>query len=282
MQIVQEKVWLQQHQSFGCFEFRSDRSDGPYHIHPEYELTQIVTGSGYRLTGDHVGYFEPGDLVLHGSNLPHLYHSWPQSQTPVHSIYMQFKLESIGILNVPECRNIRTLLDSSARGISFSESFQKGGMKLIRRLQQSRNANRVALFLELFEYLYGDPEKVTLASIGYQSSNTTRHTQRINKVITYILENYQNSIQLTHLAEIAHMQPQSLSRFFKKQLQKTIQDYITEIRISHATKELLHSDKSIVEISFEAGFSNLSNFNRLFKRRIGKTPREYRMNLMSP
>jgi AraC-like DNA-binding protein len=70
----------------------------------------------------------------------------------------------------------------------------------------------------------------------------------------------------------------AFSRFMKKRAGKSYIEYFNDLRLGVATRALIDSTKTISEISFESGFNNLSNFNRIFKKRKGLTPNEFREN----
>ena len=72
------------------------------------------------------------------------------------------------------------------------------------------------------------------------------------------------------------MTPVSFSRFFKLRTGKSLSDYIIDIRLGHATRQLVDSMKTVAEICYECGFNNLSNFNRIFKKKKGCSPKEFR------
>ena len=72
------------------------------------------------------------------------------------------------------------------------------------------------------------------------------------------------------------MTPVAFSRFFRLRTGKTLSDYIIDIRLGYATRLLVDSQRTIAEIGYDSGFNNLSNFNRLFKRKKGMSPKEFR------
>jgi len=74
---------------------------------------------------------------------------------------------------------------------------------------------------------------------------------------------------------IHHFHPElELGRPFKALL--------LEMRVSHACKLLVETDATIIVITQQCGFTNLSNFNRRFKAFSGTTPREYRARMLKP
>lgn len=72
------------------------------------------------------------------------------------------------------------------------------------------------------------------------------------------------------------MSPSSFSRFFKLRTGRSLSDYIIGIRLDVAARELVSSKTPIAEICFNSGFNNVSNFNRIFKKNKGCTPKEFR------
>jgi AraC-like DNA-binding protein len=72
----------------------------------------------------------------------------------------------------------------------------------------------------------------------------------------------------------------SFSRFIKKRTGKSFVDFVNSHRIGIAAQELLETNKSISEICFECGFNNISNFNRIFKKKQGCTPGDFRNNFI--
>lgn len=81
---------------------------------------------------------------------------------------------------------------------------------------------------------------------------------------------------LDHMGKVARHEGASLMRFLKKWTGKTFIDNLNEIRVAEAVCRLTDTSDSISEICYRCGFNNLSNFNRVFKRRRGSTPTEYR------
>jgi len=68
----------------------------------------------------------------------------------------------------------------------------------------------------------------------------------------------------------------SFSRFFRRATNRTFRGFLNQVRIGHACRLLLETDRTVTEICYESGFSNLSNFNRQFLRLRRATPRDYR------
>ena len=91
-------------------------------------------------------------------------------------------------------------------------------------------------------------------------------------------KNYNEEISLIKIAEIANLTPTSFCRMFKLKTKKSFVEYLNEIRVSNACKLLIETDMGIAEIAYKCGYKAASNFNQLFKKIIGTTPKEYRKN----
>ena len=118
----------------------------------------------------------------------------------------------------------------------------------------------------------------TLASSSFAKVEVSSDSRRVQKVKSYIEQNYKKEIRLTTLADIAGMSPSAFSRFFKLHTGRNLSEYIIDQRLGYASRMLVDSTNSVAEISYSCGFNNLSNFNRIFKKRKGCTPTEFREN----
>ena len=110
---------------------------------------------------------------------------------------------------------------------------------------------------------------------------TLDNSKNINIVRSNLKQNidhYKEEIRLSKLADLVGMTSVSFSRFFKLRTGKNLSDYIIDIRLGFAARLLVDSTMSIAEICYECGFNNLSNFNRMFKRQKGCSPKEFREN----
>jgi two-component system response regulator YesN len=101
-------------------------------------------------------------------------------------------------------------------------------------------------------------------------------TGRIRPALEYIEINYDRQLTLAEIAKSAHLSISRLSHLFKEQMGITIIDYVTSVRIDHAKRLLLTTDKNCTEICFQVGYNNQSYFTRTFKELVDMTPRQFR------
>jgi len=257
-----------------------------FHYHPEYELALVRGSDGSRLVGDNISRYASGDLVLIGPNLPHTWAAEPHltGKRPKDGIVIHFTLESLGLdfMERSELGEIASLLRRANRGLQFRGPNADEAAAWMARLPHLEDCPRLLACLSALDLLARDRSARCLASTHYKFSATERDHESFARILTYLHEHSAQPIPLAKIADFAHMSVPSFVRFFKRTVGTSFVDYLDEWRISRACALLAQSEKPILEISLDAGFNNLSHFNRQFLRRRGMTPREYRRDRTSP
>jgi len=100
----------------------------------------------------------------------------------------------------------------------------------------------------------------------------------VEKAKLIMTERYSSALSLQIVADELKVHPVWLSHLFKRESGQNFLDYLTELRIDIAKQSLRNSNKKIYEIALEVGYQDLQYFGKLFKKRAGVTPREYRYN----
>ena len=271
-----ERIPLSGPASLAVREFKARAFKYPWHQHPEIELTWILKGSGLRYVGDSVEPFHAGDFCLLGSNLPH---TWLTSENElramVRSLVVQFDPDRWGkeILELPEFARIADLLDRASHGLCFEGRLAaKTRRKMFGPTSPLR---RFTALLEILEELaHSDARPLSLAPWAHGRRRDT--DSRLNTVFAYLSENARSEVSQADAARRVRLSPAAFSRFFRRAAGKTFQAYVTDLRLSEACRQLLESKRTISEIAFDAGFGNLSNFNRAFRLARGMPPGEFR------
>jgi AraC-like DNA-binding protein len=242
-----------------------------WHYHPEYELTLILEGSGIRMVGDSHEPFLPGDLVLLGPNLPH---TWVSESTST-AVVIQFSEAFMApFLQYPECDRIRKLLVRSGQGVYFPRR-TKALRDTVGSLPGQKGVARITALLDVLQAL-ASASAQALASPYFQPGRGRKAEGRINKVCQYIQKHASEDLSLQKIASLVHLSESAFCKFFKRTTGKTFSDYVVEIRLGHACHLLSESDDPISEIAYRSGFDSLSYFNRVFLRKKGLRPREFR------
>ncbi len=280
--IHREITPLKENDCFLIFDRERPLFTFPIHFHPEFEINYICNASGAkRIVGDHIDNISHRELVMVG---PNLYHGWENDQNEgkelLHEITIQFPrdLWSDAILNRNILHPIKELLQNAARGIRFSEETIKQVEPKLLALSQKRGYDSFLQFQSLLYDLAISRDQELLTNMSFQRQNDFQNSERIEKVYHYIKDNYGKKIMLEEAADLVNMSVISFSRLIKQRTGKSFVEFTNEIRLGYATRWLIESNKSIAEICFECGFNNLSNFNRIFKKKQGCTPSEFRNN----
>ena len=248
-----------------------------WHFHPELELVFVNGGSGKRHIGKHLSYFNDGDLILMGANLPH--YGFTNRLTGGSSeTVIQFREDFLGpeFFSIPEMAPVRNLLHMSKKGLSFHGKAKKKIGKKIEALAFKDQYDRLMGLMEVLKDLALSEEYTILNADGVALAIDMKENDRMNRVYDYIRDNFKEHISLDDIADQVSMTVPAFARYFKKISRKTFTKFVNEYRVVHASKLLAETSMSITEVSFESGFNNFSHFNKLFKEFTGKSPSAYR------
>ncbi|OBZ96622.1 transcriptional regulator [Pararhizobium polonicum] len=265
--------------------FRWNTHDYPFfgakwHYHPEYELHLTRSTSGMMMVGDYIGEFSPGCLVLAGPNVPH---NWVSDIEPGKLIrnrdmLIQFSPEWADRVTglCSELGTIKPLFDDAIYGVEFSGVTAAAGTRLLGQIGEAQGADRIVLFLQLMITLSRNPaERRTLSRLA-PTSEPAPLPSELDAAMRYVLEHYNDQIDITLVAALCGMEPQAFSRFFKRHTGHTFGRYVILARIYAACSLLTQTYRPITDICFEVGFNNIANFNRQFFKICHRTPSEYR------
>lgn len=254
----------------------------PIHCHKEFELNFVEHASGLkRIVGDSMEMVGEYDLVLITS--PDLEHVWEQGECcseDIHEITVQFSPYFIAnLIQTNQFDRVRTMLTKAQNGLCFPLHAVMKVYNLIEELSETKGFYAVIKFLTLlYELSYFTDEARELSSSSFAKIEVQSDSRRVQRIQQYINTHYQEEIRLTQLADMVGMTPASFSRFFKLRTGKSLSEYIIDIRLGYAIRLLADSTMSIAEICYECGFNNLSNFNRMFKKKKKYSPKEFREN----
>ena len=259
-----------------------DRFTYPLHKHDEIELNFVQKCAGAcRVVGDSIEVLGEYDLAIIGSGLEHVWEQGDCTTSPIREITLQFSPELFGenFLNKKQLKSVHSMLDNAKHGIAFDMT---AIMKVYGMLDEITHLQsgfyRVMKILSILYELSIDSNYHLLSSSSFSHIKVSADSRRVQKVEEYINGHYNADIRLQTLADIVGMTPTAFSRFFKLRTGKTISEYIIDIRLGIASRKLVDTTMSIAEICYDCGFNNVSNFNRIFKRKKGVSPKSFREN----
>jgi AraC-like DNA-binding protein len=270
--------------SSDCFTFftrTKSEFDFPLHCHEELELNFIRNAKGARrIIGDHIAEIDDYELILVGSNLPHVWETYKCKSKEIKEITIQFHKDLFDekFLRRNQMNYIRKMLERSAKGISFStETIQQIEARLM-IVSQKQGFDSVLELLSILHDLSVSRNMRTLSDTIFSGAELTYNSRRIEKVLEHMNQNFHKNVTLDEVGKLVNMTPASFSRFFKQRTGISFIASLLELRLGHSSRQLIDTTHSIAEIAYNCGFNNISNFNRLFKKKKGCTPKEFREN----
>ncbi len=292
MRVAAEQIQLAEGQSFrvlrwwrsvgevevclGPNHFQPMRGEGArWHYHNALELTCFTSGEGARFVGDQISPFAAGDLVLLGERLPHYWHA----RGPSSGISVQWEFPpGHAFWGFPEASALEPLFHEARRGLKFSGGIVDSLLGKMQALLTASPAGRLAglfqIFAEMAAARESDRAHLSTRAFALAAGNGCR--QAMAEAVRHLLANYRDQIRLEDLLQLTGMSKATFSRQFKKHSGKTFSDFVSKIRLEATCRDLAETDKTVLEIALAHGFSQVSYFNRLFRRAQRCSPTEYR------
>lgn len=251
----------------------------PIHCHPEYEINVVINTDGTRVVGDCEESFSGLDFVMLG---PYVSHVWKSDSDNNHEITIQFSEDLLNyhIMNKRLFIPIKQLLMDSLQGLHFYGEEAERIKDEIVELTRMQGFQTATKFLNILNSLAHAPRR-KLVSNMYESEILIHRSKsrRISKVCRWIEENISHKITLSDAARLVNMSDSAFSHFFKRQTSISFITYVNNLRVAKACELLANTQLSASEICYDCGFNNKSNFIRIFTKRKGMTPIEYRNHI---
>lgn len=241
------------------------------HIHREIELLYIFSGDfGTRLADGSEYVANPGDVICINSNVAHATFACSTGQMKYGLI--QFKPDAFR-KSLPE---FEAYLTTKGKPIEIFKSCEIN--RYCEFLFEHAKDSEPSRMLYLSSGIYG--VMATLYKCGFiidgKDSIDGKKLKKLIGALRFISENYREDISLSDVSGSVQMSNYYFCRLFKNTLNMGFTEYLNTVRIGHAERMLSETDKSILEIALENGFSSVSYFNRVFKAINNCSPSEYR------
>ncbi len=257
----------------------------PMHWHNEMEIVYMEEGEIDECIDLENYHITKGDIVLINPCVLHSFKQHENSRAVFKTIMFDFNLLTSNNTDACSIKYFTPFLEGryiSPLIISSNTSHYTEIVECVKGLIDIYNEKPVFfelklrselyhLFHILFQYYFEvEPHETVI------KDNTTRN---IKKILDYISENYMKSITIDELADSINLSKHYFMRFFKKYMGMTCIEYINDYRLNVASNLLLTTSMQITEVSTSIGITNLSYFNRIFKKKYHMTPKEYRYNV---
>ncbi|MEN2414893.1 AraC family transcriptional regulator [Flavobacterium mesophilum] len=287
MKIVKTTIASYTNTSLSVFSREESFFQSPFHSHPEFELVYILESHGKRIIGNSVESFQPGDMVFLGDDIPHVWLNDEIFYKGINSlkakaivIYFSRDLFGNSFYELPEAQEVKKFFAQAIKGVSITGETNTLIAKKMNKLLKKKGFEVVMGLMEILSLLSRSKDLRYINDNSYVPVTEDNKSDRLAEVFKYVKSNYKEEISLDEISKIANLTPTSFCRMFKAKTKKPFVEYLNEIRVSNACKYLIETDLGISEIAYECGYKTASNFNKLFKKLIGTTPKEYRKNAL--
>ncbi|NNM17946.1 MAG: helix-turn-helix transcriptional regulator [Croceitalea sp.] len=253
-----------------------------WHFHPEYELVYIEGANGTRHVGKHISTFYNNDLVLIGSNIPHLnfdYGIKTAYRKEVLHISEPFK-EQI-FKQVQELSSIYRLFEISQYGIAFTGRTKEEVGQQMKNLHTHNAFDQFIAVIRILRTLALSTEFELLHKQPVHNPGNKKQQARLQKVYSFIDEHYARKITLVEVAKLVNLSKEAFCRYFKTHTGNTFTGFLNQYRITQAKRHIL-SGKNVGEACYASGFESLSYFNRTFKKVSGENPSSFKNKQLAP
>jgi AraC-like DNA-binding protein/mannose-6-phosphate isomerase-like protein (cupin superfamily) len=237
-----------------------------WHYHVEMELTLFTQGEGTRFVGDHIGQFGPGDLVLLGENVPHYWHA--------RGICSGMALQ----WHFPASHPFWAVFRAADRGLRLKSQAAARIRDVLATVPHATGAARLAALVHVLSLIAraDADERVSLSKRSFNLPAQSQYQDAIAQAVRYLISRYRDEVRLEELLDLTQMSRPTFSRQFRKHAGRTFSGFLNHLRLEAACRDLRESDHGILDIALRCGFSQVSFFNRLFRRELKCSPSEYR------
>lgn len=245
------------------------------HFHDWLEVTLVVKGEQHVFVKGKEHILTDGDILFIHYN--DLHHSYMTKET--YKLTIQFKMGYIEKM-IPE-------FDASVIDCS--------SMNILNNYDRLSYSNLVQIFCFLFRAFSKNAPKLKADFYGYcylffyylmkectvEKSNdvTIAQDTYVKQILSYLNRHYNENVTLQTLSKILHLTPQYISKIIKEETGKGFKEYLIRLRLEQALFLMKNTDKNLLNISEECGFSNNQSFIYYFKNEYGISPSQYRKSL---
>ncbi len=253
------------------------------HRHEEIQLTLIIKGEGTLVVGKSMHAFTRNQIFLIGANMPHVFKEdevllEDGSENGIHALTIFFnpKGKLASFFDLPELKNVNTFFDNNSNGFQIPpERFEEFAARIL-QIKDAVGIEQLISFFQLLQSISSLDNIIPLTTNIESREFSDKEGVRISTIYNYVMQHYHREITLEEISAAAYMTPPAFCRYFKKHTGVTFVSFVNEVRVNEACKKLLGGKyESVAEVAYHSGFNSITNFNRVFKSIVGKSPREY-------
>lgn len=249
------------------------QTDPPLHYHEDYMLCLTLHVRGQRIMDDAVEDFTEKDLVLINPGTPHRFKrdaAYADAKCETATVMFSREMPDWKFLSLEHMRPIREMLLRPAAGLRFAPKTIDTVLERMISLPKLDGFEAVSLFFSILNDLATAPPD-EVQQIGSRHDGSYQD-DRVRRIVRFVEESYSRKLSLEEIGRSVDMSPSSVCRYFKRRTHQNLWEYINSFRINRAAQLIVETQLPISEIGPRCGFTNVSNFNHLFRAHLGTTP----------
>lgn len=245
------------------FDSHVNELDFPAHIHNEVEIVFLREGSSTARCGKDYVHLSAGDIFV---VFPNQIHSYENSRDTLNYLW---------ILPIKPC--LSPFAHIFSKQVPEHSCIRKGTweqtglLQLVEQAYKDRGAVLPEVMQAYMQVIFGK-----LLPLLQLRDTTDEKNEVVRTVLEFIGAHYREPLTRTQIARMAGYHENYISHIFSQTLNTTLPEYINALRVYDASALLLETDWSVDRIAAELGFGSIRNFNRVFQKEIGMSPRDYR------
>lgn len=255
-----------------------------WHWHEEFEFGYVIEGTLLYKTNHQEYILKEGDGIFLNSGALHYIHLLvPAGNARIHSQFFDRRFLGGDPDSIYDTKYIAPVMQQKQlQAIPFYRQNKEDQYVLHQLTEAIRLAHKQPLFYEfhlrnLFSCLWETVYLRATKQIPSQELYNLKENERIKKMLTFIQEHYSEKLTVAQIAGCVPISERECYRLFQNSLGTTPTEFLLSVRLKKSRNLLATTQKSIVEVALESGFSNSSYFGKLFRQQYLMSPGEYRM-----
>ena len=251
---------------------------GTWHWHSYFEITWVLEGKGNYFVNGQEYTMEKDDIIIFNNVEPHGWKLLGGNMKLLVMIFSpEFVAEKISLFDAEYLKPFVERGSNFKNRVGREEKVNEEIRIRIREIHQEWNERKegyplmikanVLRILTMLIRAYQDETKS-----GEMLKEKKNAMKRLEQAFTYINDHYCEKITLEEVAASVYMSSNYFSSYFRRVANISFSDYVTRLRVNRAREMLRENGANVTEIAMECGFNNISNFYRLYKKHMGKTP----------
>lgn len=252
----------------------------PLHWHDSVEISYVLSGKIDDIYIDGAHYSSnAGDIVVINSKAIHSFTNRSNGDREAVTILIPYDFIKPCVKgSEPIEFDCISIVESDQRRLAhFAELRKLLNAVVVSHLKQHRDEfAHVHLTALSYQIIYVLLKYFVIRKEEKQAVQTSKHRERLLSIKNYVETHYDQNLSVEQIAHTFQLSPQYMSRFFIKHTGMTLFQYINELRLEKAYRDLMNTDLSILNVAMNHGFPNEKSFIRVFKNGYGVTPHQYR------